>query len=196
MSANYDVIVAGAGSAGAALAARLTESGTISVLLLEAGGPDMDANLHVPAAFSRLFRSRFARSYDTEPQEHLNHRTVYWPRGKVLGGSSSLNAMMWVRGFAADYDGWAELAGPQWSWEALRPLFLRVERTAGTTDADHGRDGAVSIEVQRDPRPHTAAFPSRRPGGGLPGRGAERPDSTRLLTDHGQPAPRVPFQYG
>jgi len=154
----YDVIVVGAGSAGAALAARLTESGRLTVLLLEAGGPDKDTSLDVPAAFSTLFRSDHDWSYDTEPQEHLGGRSVYWPRGKVLGGSSSLNAMMWVRGFAADYDEWAALAGPQWSWEALRPLFLRVERTVGTADSDHGTDGAVSVEPQRDPRPHTAAF--------------------------------------
>ncbi len=158
----YDVVVVGAGSSGAALAARLTESGTLSVLLLEAGGPDQDTNLRVPAAFSRLFRSRFDWSYDTEPQDQLGGRTVYWPRGKVLGGSSSLNAMMWVRGFAADYDEWAELAGPEWSWEALRPLFLKVERTVAPADSesdpDHGADGAVSVEPQRDPRSHTAAF--------------------------------------
>jgi len=157
----YDVVVVGAGSAGAALAARLTESGRLTVLLLEAGGPDKNANLRIPAAFSTLFRSEHDWSYDTEPQEHLGGRTIYWPRGKVLGGSSSLNAMMWVRGFAADYDEWAELAGPQWSWESLRPLFLKVERTTGSTgstDSDHGTNGAISIERQRDPRPHTAAF--------------------------------------
>lgn len=154
----YDVVVVGAGSAGAALAARLTESGRLTVLLLEAGGPDKDTSLHVPAAFSTLFRSEHDWSYDTEPQEHLGGRTVYWPRGKVLGGSSSLNAMMWVRGFAADYDEWAELAGPQWSWEALRPVFLRVEHTTGAADADHGSGGAVRVQPQRDPRAHTAAF--------------------------------------
>ena len=168
----YDIVVVGAGSAGAALAARLTESGRVTVLLLEAGGPDKDPSLHIPAAFSTLFRSEHDWSYDTEPQQQLGGRTVYWPRGKVLGGSSSLNAMMWVRGFAADYDEWAELAGPQWSWESLRPLFLRAERTTGSSDSDHGTDGAISVQPQRDPRPHTAAFLRAAREAGYPVEGA------------------------
>lgn len=154
----FDVVVVGAGSAGAPLAARLSESGRLSVLLLEAGGPDKGTNLRVPAAFSRLFRSAFDWDYQTTPQESLGGRSVYWPRGKVLGGSSSLNAMMWVRGFAADYDEWAQLAGPDWSWEALRPYFLKVERTVASSDSDHGTEGVVPVEPQRDPRAHTAAF--------------------------------------
>ena len=96
-----DYIVVGAGSAGAALAARLSEDPSVSVLLFEAGGPDKALELHVPAAFSKLFRGPYDWGYDTVPQERLEGRTVYWPRGKTLGGSSSLNAMMWVRGFAA-----------------------------------------------------------------------------------------------
>ncbi|MGN8554098.1 UNVERIFIED_CONTAM: GMC family oxidoreductase N-terminal domain-containing protein [Microbacterium sp. SLM126] len=153
-----DYIVVGAGSAGAALAARLSEDPSVSVLLLEAGGPDSALELHVPAAFSKLFRGPYDWGYDTVPQEHLEGRTVFWPRGKTLGGSSSLNAMMWVRGFAADYDEWAETAGPTWSWQALLPRFRRVERTEGPVDDDHGAGGPQAVEHQRDPRPHTAAF--------------------------------------
>ena len=141
-----DYVVVGAGSAGAALAARLTEDPGVSVLLLEAGGPDRALELHVPAAFKKLFRSVYDWDYDTVPQAHLEGRTVYWPRGRTLGGSSSLNAMMWVRGFAADYDEWADAAGSDWSWNSLLPYFRRVEQDA------------QSIEHQRDPRPHTAAF--------------------------------------
>ncbi len=155
---SYDVIVVGAGSAGAALAARLTESGRLTVLLLEAGGPDRDTKLHVPAAFSQLFRSQHDWSYDTEPQEHLDGRRIYWPRGKVLGGSSSLNAMMWVRGFAADYDEWAELAGPQWSWEALRPLFLKAEHTMGSTDPTTAPPARSASSGSVTRGAHTAAF--------------------------------------
>lgn len=157
----FDVVVVGAGSSGAALAARLSESGRLSVLLIEAGGEDKDKRIHIPAAFSQLFRSDSDWNYQTTPQDHLAGRSIYWPRGKVLGGSSSLNAMMWVRGFAADYDEWARQAGPQWSWDALRPLFIRVERTVGCNDTDHsthGTEGAVSVEPQRDPRAHTSAF--------------------------------------
>jgi choline dehydrogenase len=156
LSADY--IVVGAGSAGAALAARLSEDPSVSVLLFEAGGPDSALELHVPAAFSKLFRGRYDWGYDTVPQERLEGRTVYWPRGKTLGGSSSLNAMMWVRGFAADYDEWADAAGPTWSWRALLPYFRRVERTEDPVDDTQGSDGAQAVEHQRDPRPHTAAF--------------------------------------
>ncbi|GAA3635821.1 GMC family oxidoreductase N-terminal domain-containing protein [Microbacterium awajiense] len=153
-----DIIVVGAGSAGAALAARLSEDPRRSVLLLEAGGPDRALELHVPAAFSKLFRGEYDWGYDTVPQPELEGRSVFWPRGKTLGGSSSLNAMMWVRGFAADYDEWADAAGPDWSWDALVPVFRRVERTAAPADPTQGTDGAQPVEQQRDPRPHTAAF--------------------------------------
>jgi choline dehydrogenase len=153
-----DYVVVGAGSSGAALAARLSEDPAVSVLLLEAGGPDRALELHVPAAFSKLFRGKYDWNYDTVPQPALEHRTVFWPRGKTLGGSSSLNAMMWIRGFAADYDEWADAAGERWSWASLVPYFRRVERTEDPVDETQGTDGAQSIEHQRDPRPHTAAF--------------------------------------
>jgi choline dehydrogenase len=153
-----DYIVVGAGSAGAALAARLSEDPAVSVLLLEAGRRDTALELHVPAAFSKLFRGEYDWNYDTVPQPELENRTIYWPRGKTLGGSSSLNAMIWVRGFAADYDDWADAAGERWSWHSLVPYFRRVERTQGPVDPTQGTDGAQSVEHQRDPRPHTAAF--------------------------------------
>jgi choline dehydrogenase len=156
LSADY--VVVGAGSAGAALAARLSEDPSVSVLLLEAGPPDRALELHVPAAFSRLFRGRYDWNYDTVAQPELEDRTVYWPRGKTLGGSSSLNAMMWIRGFAADFDDWAEVAGERWSWKCLVPYFRRVERTQDAADPTQGTAGAVSVEHQRDPRSHTAAF--------------------------------------
>jgi choline dehydrogenase len=157
-----DYIVVGAGSSGAVVAARLSEDPSVSVLLLEAGAPDTALELHVPAAFKKLFRGSYDWNYDTVPQAALEERTVYWPRGKTLGGSSSLNAMMWVRGFAADYDEWADAAGETWSWRSLVPYFRRVERTQAAADAavepTQGTDGAHAVEHQRDPRPHTAAF--------------------------------------
>lgn len=153
-----DYIVVGAGSSGAAVAARLAEDPSADVLLLEAGGPDTALPLHVPAAFSRLFRGTYDWNYDTVPQPGLDHRTVFWPRGKTLGGSSSLNAMMWVRGFAADYDEWADAAGDEWSWDALVPYFHRAERTQDAAHPTQGTAGAQSVEHQRDPRRHTRTF--------------------------------------
>jgi choline dehydrogenase len=155
---SFNYVIVGAGSAGAALAERLSADGTSSVLLLEAGPADKKTEIHIPAAFAQLFRSDLDWNYDTTPQAELGGRSVFWPRGKVLGGSSSMNAMMWVRGFAADYDHWADVAGPQWSWASLLPYFRRVERVTGGTDASHGTEGAVSIQPQRSPRSHTAVF--------------------------------------
>jgi choline dehydrogenase len=158
MTDTFDYVVVGAGASGAALAAKLTEDGSHTVLLLEAGAVDKKAEVHIPAAFSALFRSELDWNYDTTPQPQLADRTIYWPRGKMLGGSSSINAMMWVRGFAADYDHWAETAGPTWSYSALLPYFRSVERVEGNTDPDQGSGGAISIEHQRSPRSHTATF--------------------------------------
>ncbi|MGU3646203.1 GMC family oxidoreductase [Microbacterium sp. C23T] len=183
-----DYIVVGAGSAGAALAARLSDDRNVSVLLLEAGGPDKALELHVPAAFSKLFRGAYDWNYDTVPQPGLEGRTVYWPRGKTLGGSSSLNAMMWVRGFAADYDEWADAAGPTWSWDALVPYFQRVERTSDPADATQGAHGPQAVEHQRDPRPHTAAFLAAAREAGHPVTPANLPEgqgfSQTMVSEH------------
>jgi len=154
----FDYVVVGAGASGAVLAARLSEDPAISVLLLEAGGPDKKQEVHIPAAFSKLFKSPVDWDYNTEPQANLADRSIFWPRGKMLGGSTSMNAMMWVRGYAADYDGWAQVAGSGWSYESLLPYFRRVERVEGNTDPDQGSGGAVHIQHQRSPRPLTATF--------------------------------------
>jgi len=154
----YDYVIVGAGSAGCALAARLSEDPAVSVLLLEAGPADTRQEIHIPAAFSKLFRSDLDWSYDTEPQEQLGNRTIYWPRGKVLGGSSSINAMMWIRGFAEDYDSWVADAGQGWSWTSLLPYFLKVEKVQGAADDETGNAGAMSVEAQRSPRSSTAVY--------------------------------------
>lgn len=159
---SFEYIVVGAGAAGSALAARLSESGKHRVLLLEAGPADTKLEIKIPAAFSALFRSKLDWNYDTVPQPQLNNRRIFWPRGRVLGGSSSMNAMMWIRGFPEDYDGWAEVAGPGWSWSALLPYFRSVENVetaqGRAADAETGASGAISIRPQRSPRSHTAVF--------------------------------------
>ena len=106
-----DYIVVGTGSAGSVVANRLSADQSAEVVVLEAGPKDKDKFIHIPAGFAKLFRSEMDWDYRTEPQKELDGREIYWPRGKMLGGSSSMNAMMWVRGFAADYDEWGEAAG-------------------------------------------------------------------------------------
>jgi choline dehydrogenase len=141
-----DFVIVGSGSAGAVLANRLSSDPTVRVTVLEAGPRDNDKFVHIPAGFAKLFRSPRDWDYRTEPQKELDGREIYWPRGKMLGGSSSINAMMWVRGFAADYDEWGEIAGDQWSFARLLPYFARIE------------SHPLVISPQRDPRSSTAAF--------------------------------------
>ena len=143
---NADYIVVGTGSAGSVVANRLSEDPSVEVVVLEAGPRDKDKFVHIPAAFAKLFRSAVDWDYRTEPQKELDGREIYWPRGKMLGGSSSMNAMMWVRGFAADYDEWAEHAGDQWNYANIEKYFRRIEA------------GPLCISRQRSPRSSTSAW--------------------------------------
>ncbi|WP_420123770.1 GMC family oxidoreductase [Nakamurella sp.] len=158
----FDYVIVGAGSAGVVLANRLSADPGCRVLLLEAGPADRHPAIRVPAAFSTLFRSRYDWGYDTVPQPELAGRRIFWPRGRTLGGSSSLNAMMWVSGFAADYDGWADEAGPLWSWAAVLPSLRRAEEM-------------LHREPQRSPNPHTADFLTAAAQAGFPIEPATRP---------------------
>lgn len=144
----FDYVVVGAGSGGCVVAARLTEAGA-RVLLLEAGGPDEMREIHIPAAFPKLFRSPLDWNYETEPQEHLNGRRLYWPRGKMLGGSSSINAMIYIRGHRADYDGWAALGNRGWSYEDVLPYFRRAEDFEDGANEYHGAGGPLHVENRR-----------------------------------------------
>ena len=144
----HDYVIVGAGSAGCVLAARLTEDPSASVLLLEAGGEDRKREVRIPAAFSKLYRSEVDWSYATEPQERLDGRRVYVPRGKVLGGSSSINAQMVIRGHRADYDGWAALGNAGWGWHDVLPYFERS--TAGD-----GRRFAITAHKDPNRLTHT-----------------------------------------
>lgn len=152
-----DYIVIGAGSAGCAVAGRLSEAGA-EVLLLEAGGPDEQQEIHVPAAFPYLFKTAVDWDYETEPQKHLNARQDYWPRGKVYGGSSSINAQIYQRGAAADYDGWAALGNDGWSYKDVLPIFKRAQHQERGPSEYHGVDGPINVADLRDPNVLTQAF--------------------------------------
>jgi choline dehydrogenase len=162
MDIQCDYVVVGTGSAGAVVANRLSADPATEVVALEAGPRDKNRFIGIPAAFSKLFRSEIDWDYLTEPQPELADRQIYWPRGKVLGGSSSMNAMMWVRGFAADYDEWAVHAGPQWSFAELRGYFRRIENVTAAwhfvSGDDSGVTGPLHISRQRSPRASTAAW--------------------------------------
>jgi choline dehydrogenase len=157
-SAIHDVVIVGAGSAGCVLAARLSEDSTSRVLLLEAGGTDDRREMRIPAAFSRLFRSAYDWADETEPQPALAGRPLYWPRGKCLGGSSSINAMIYVRGHPRDYDGWAAAGNAGWAWADVLPYFRRAEDQARGASELHGAGGPLRVEDLRTVNPLSRAF--------------------------------------
>jgi choline dehydrogenase len=154
----FDYIVVGAGSAGCVLAARLSEDPHCTVLLLEAGGPDTPKEIRIPAAFSKLFRSEWDWAYYTEPQVHAAGRRLYWPRGRVLGGCSSINAMIYMRGLASDYDGWEALGNPGWGWNDVQRYFLRMEDFAASASEHFGHGGPLAVNTLRTKNPLSRAF--------------------------------------
>ncbi len=154
----FDYIVIGAGSAGCALASRLTEQPNTSVLLIEAGPPDRKREVHIPVAFSKLFHTEVDWNFSTEPQECLNQRRLYWPRGKMLGGTSSMNAMIYMRGVRADYDRWRDLGNDGWGFDDLLPLFKAQENQERGGSADHGVGGPVNVADLRSVNPLTDVF--------------------------------------
>jgi choline dehydrogenase-like flavoprotein len=156
---SFDYIIVGAGSAGCVLANRLTASGRHRVLLLEAGGHDRHIWIHIPLGYGKLFAdARVNWLYTTEPEPELNNRRVIQPRGKVLGGSSSINGLLYLRGQPEDYDHWRQLGNTGWSFDDVLPYFRRAEHQERGEDKLHGVGGPLAVSNVCEPHPLCEAF--------------------------------------
>lgn len=145
----YDYVIVGAGAAGCVLAARLSEDADVSVLLVEAGPPDTAEEIHIPVAFGKLFQTKWDWDYLTDPEPGLDGRRRYLPRGKMLGGSSSMNAMVYIRGNPADYEEWESLGAEGWGWDEVLPYFLRAEDNARGASELHAVGGPLTVSDGR-----------------------------------------------
>jgi choline dehydrogenase len=164
----FDYVIVGAGAAGCVLANRLSDSGKHTVAVIEAGGTDNHIWIKVPAGFNKtVYDEKLNWGYETAPGPHIDGRRIKFPRGKVLGGSGSINGHLYVRGQAADYDTWAQLGCRGWSWDDLLPYFKRAENRTGGDDAVRGRTGPLVIEDQRDPHVLSDAYMSANEALGL-----------------------------
>ena len=164
----FDYVIVGAGSAGCALANRLSADPGCRVLLLEAGGPDTRPEVHIPAAFSRLFQTESDWAYHTAPQRHAFGRELFWPRGKVMGGSSAMNAMIYIRGHRDDYDAWRDAGNEGWGYDEMLPYFRRSEHNERGQSPYHGTGGPLNVADLRDPNPLSLAFVEAAKQAGLP----------------------------
>jgi choline dehydrogenase-like flavoprotein len=158
-AAEFDYVIIGAGSAGCVLANRLSAQAETRVLLLEAGGRDSSPYIHMPAGIARLVGNKQVDwNYYTEPEPELCDRRLYWPRGRVLGGSSSINAMCYTRGHRLDYDEWAQLGATGWDYASVLPYFLRSEDQSRGAGDYHGTGGPLSVEDLRYRNPLSTVF--------------------------------------
>ena len=161
----YDYVIVGAGSAGCVLAARLTEDPDVSVLLLEAGPPDASQNIHVPLGYLKLSGTELDWNYFSAPEPHCNGRRIPLPRGRVLGGSSSTNAMVYIRGNPRDYDDWRI---PGWGWADLLPYFLKAEDNERGASEWHGAGGPLPVSEQRSGNRMSRAWAEAAVQAGIP----------------------------
>ncbi|GAA2194235.1 hypothetical protein GCM10009787_19380 [Streptomyces bangladeshensis] len=167
----YDYIIVGAGSAGCVLAARLSEDPDVRVSLIEAGGPDTAQEIHDPAAFPQLFKSELDWDLDSDPEPGIGGRRTYLPRGKVFGGSSSINAVIYIRGNRADYDGRAAAGATGWGYADVLPYFGRSEDNERGEDIYHGVGGPLTVSDGRSGASPRLGLRAGRRTGRAPGQG-------------------------
>jgi choline dehydrogenase len=151
---SFDYVIVGAGTAGCVLADRLSASGEHQVLVIEAGPRDRSPWIHIPIGYGKtMFDPRYNWGFYTEPEAELNGRKVYWPRGKVLGGSSSINGLIYIRGQAEDYDAWEQEGNPGWGWGDVLPLFRKIERNERGESSRHvGHPRTPGVDGSHHPR--------------------------------------------
>jgi len=157
-SDRYDYIVVGAGAAGCVVANRLSADPSTTVLLLEAGGRDWSPLIHMPVGFTKLTSPAYNWGFETVPQPQLDNRPMWYPQGRTLGGSTSINAMIYIRGQREDYDRWAELGNDDWSYDKVLPFFRHAERNERLNDRFHGSEGPMSVTEQVQHNPLSKAF--------------------------------------